>query len=272
MIVELIIAVITFFIVSNIIKRIYDRCESMVERVGLVLYGLIVGVPIVIYFLDRWNITELLGFMKNIEGDMWFEYISNYTSSVIGAILSSVISIYLVFYQIDKNNEDTEKRDKENLRIQNLPILKYTFDNKTDVASEISNYAFFTDGCNNSYPGTLIIKNIGLNNIKNVKVDMIINEYNVKERVVGKDTLEVLEKGEELRIHKLFPFNSDNKSHRIEYIIHYQDLLSNWYIQEINLNIVTTDFRDKGTYQSSFTVSVEKELMENFEEENIIKE
>ena len=266
MIVELIIAVITYLIVSNIIKRIYDRCESMVERVGLVLYGLIVGVPIVIYFLDRWNITELLGFMKNIEGDTWFEYISNYTSSVIGAILSSAISICLVFYQIDKNNEDTEKRDKENLRIQNLPILKYTFDNKTDVASEISNYAFFTDGCNNSYPGTLIIKNIGLNNIKNVKVDMIINEYNVKERVVGKDTLEVLEKGEELRIHKLFPFNSDNKSHRIEYIIHYQDLLSNWYIQEVNLNIVTTDFRDRGIYQSSFTISVEKELMENFEE------
>ena len=42
--------------------------------------------------------------------------------------------------------------------------------------------------------------------------------------------------------------------------------------KEVNLNIVTTDFRDKGTYQSSFTVSVEKELMENFEEENIIKE
>ena len=272
MIIELIIAIFIYIIVSNIIKRIYDRCESMVERVGLVLYGLIIGVPIAIYYLDRWNVIEFLGFMKNIEGDMWFEYISNYTSSVIGAILSSVISIYLVFYQIDKNNEDTEKRDKENLRIQNLPILKYTFDNKTDVASEISNYAFFTDGCNNSYPGTLIIKNIGLNNIKNVKVDMIINDYNVKERVVGKDTLEVLEKGEELRIHKLFPFNSDNKSHRIEYIIHYQDLLSNWYIQEVNLNIVTTDFRDKGTYQSSFTVSVEKELMENFEEEKIIKE
>ena len=45
----------------------------------LILYLLIVGVPIVIFFLDRWNITDVLDFMKNIEGDMWFEYISNYT-------------------------------------------------------------------------------------------------------------------------------------------------------------------------------------------------
>ena len=70
-----------------------------------------------------------------------------------------------------------------------------------------------------------------------------------------------------LKIAKRFLFNSDNKTHKVKYIVHYQDLLSNWYIQEVNLNIVTTDFRDKGTYQSSFTVSVEKELMENFEEE-----
>lgn len=267
MIVEMIIVtLVTYLFFNKVVKRIYNKYESIVDKLVLILYGFIVGVPIVIYFLDRWNITELLGIMKNIEGDMWFEYISNYTSSVIGAILSSVISIYLVFYQIDKNNEDTERRDKENLRIQNLPILKYTFDNKSDVGTEKDDFAFFTGGRNNSYLGTLIIKNIGLNNIKNIKVDMVIDEYDVNKRVIGNGTLEVLEKGDEFKIAKRFLFNSDNKMHKVKYIVHYQDLLSNWYNQEVNINLITTKCCDRGIYQSSFTISVEKELMENFEE------
>ena len=266
MIVEAIIVIITYVIVSNIIKRVYDKCDSFVERIGLILYVLIIGVPIVIYLLDRWNITDVFGFMKNIEGDMWFEYISNYTSSVIGAILSSVISICLVFYQIDKNNKDTENRDKENLRIQNLPILKYSFDNKTDVGTEIDDFAFFTGGRNHSYLGTFIIKNIGLNNIKNIKVDMIIDEYDVNKRVIGNNTLEVLEKGDEIKIAKRFLFNSDNKTHKVKYVIYYQDLLSNWYTQKVNIDVVTTDCCDSGIYQSSFNVSVDKEMIGNFEE------
>ena len=32
-----------------------------------------------------------------------------------------------------------------------------------------------------------------LNNIKNIKVDMIIDEYDVNKRVIGNNTLEVLE-------------------------------------------------------------------------------
>ena len=99
MIVEMIIVIlVTYLLFNKVVKRIYNKYESFVDKLVLILYGFIVGVPIVIYFLDRWNITELLEIMKNIEGKMWFEYISNYTSSVIGAILSSVISIYVVFY------------------------------------------------------------------------------------------------------------------------------------------------------------------------------
>ena len=58
MIVEIIIVIlVTYLLFNKVVKRIYNKYESFVDKLVLILYGFIVGVPIVIYFLDRWNIT-----------------------------------------------------------------------------------------------------------------------------------------------------------------------------------------------------------------------
>ena len=82
-------------------------------------------VILVIYYLDRYNIPSKFNLTMNINTQNWLSLIGNYITGIISAIIGALVAVWTTIYQIRKNNEQNEKRDKENLRIQNMPILKY---------------------------------------------------------------------------------------------------------------------------------------------------
>ena len=49
-------------------------------------------------------------------------------------------SIYIAVNQIKKNNEENERRDKENLRIQNMPLLKYNINTEAEDKESLGKF------------------------------------------------------------------------------------------------------------------------------------
>ena len=56
-----------------------------------------------------------------------------------------------------------------------------------------------------------------------------------------------------------------NNEYKMKLIVLYQDILTNWYAQEVDINYKTTNRYEKGEYKSfvDFIVKEEKELDEN---------
>ena len=111
------------------------------------------------------------------------------------------------------------------------------------------------------------IKNIGLNNIKNIKVDFkssLINKSTY--RILGGCSLEVLEKEEEIKINRFFSLKSSEEPYDMDIIVYYEDVLSNWYRQILKIHYTATSI-SKGGYIGIARYEVHKE--ELIKEEDI---
>lgn len=218
----------------------YKKCKDNAKKILYITLSFAIITPVIIYYLDRYNIPTYLGLNINIDSQSWLAFLSNYSAGIISAIISAVVLVNVTILQIKKNNEDNNERDKENLRIQNMPILKYSMN--TENAKDSRGLIAMDTNDTHKYNLNISIKNIGLNSIKNIKIDFkcsLINKCTY--RILGENSLEVLEKEEEITINKSLYLKSSEKPYDIEIIIYYEDVLSNWYRQILNVNYITTD-------------------------------
>lgn len=264
-----------FFIITIIIflfiKTNYKKCKRDVEKIAFIVLVIIWVTPVLIYYLDLWNIPSFFKLTNNINSQNWLSFLSNYTSGIVSTIIAVTVSISLALYQIEKSNAENKKRDKENreyniqrdkenIRLQNIPILKYKLNSYEQVAAEIDNLIITKFDIYKTYRLNICLKNIGLNNIKNIKIDFesdILKEH--KKRLLGQDTVVAMEKGEEINIKKYFALDSINKPYKIVIIIFYQDVLSNWYKQKLNISYTPTDIVEPGGYIGDIQYIIEEE-------------
>lgn len=262
-------SIIVFLIIIGIliweINIFYKKSKTDIEIGLIILYAIIVFTPILIYYLDLLNIPSKLFFTQNIDTQNWLAFLANYSSSIVAAIIGAVVSVYVMIYQINKNNEDIEKRDKENLRIQNMPILKYSLDTNKEIELIPENFLETNVDTLTTYSLAINIKNIGLNSIKSIKVFWKIKELDVVEQVLGKRSVEVLEKEKEICVEKYFKLKCENDVYKFELTVEYEDLLENKYIQKVNVCYETTTYGNNGRY-----IGLEKHYVEK--EESLIKE
>lgn len=256
---QILMFIIATTILILLVKLSYKKCKTGIEKVVLILYGITYLTPILIYYLDLWNIPSLLNLTNNINSQNWLSFLSSYTSSIVSTILGVTASIYIAITQIRKNNEDNEKRDLENLRIQNMPILKYSFNSENSGVNELENLIITNIDDGIPYNFNIYLKNVGLNTIKNIKVDFksdLINHS--KERILGKETLEVMEKGEEKEINRFFTLKQSDVPYKIIVIVYYEDVLSNWYKQEIQIEYIATSIFKSGGYIGNIKYEVKE--------------
>ena len=272
--------VLMFFIIAItffwFIKTYYKKCKTDVEKIVFIISVIICGTPVLIYYLDLWNIPSIFKLTNNINSQNWLGFLSNYTSSIVSTIIAVTVSISLALYQIEKNNEENKKidkesreyniqRDKENIRLQNMPILKYRLNTYEQVTDDDLLVTKFNSG--KTYRLSICLKNIGLNNIKNIKIDFESDILqNNKKRILGQDTVVVMEKGEEKNIKKYFALDSTNKPYEIVVSIFYQDVLSNWYQQKLNISYTPTNRVESGGYVGNIQYIIEEENMLTNEE------
>ena len=188
---------------------------------------------IVIYILDKNNIPTKLNLIDNMNSQNWLNFLATYLSAIITAASSSLFLFLITEHQINKSDDS----NKENLRIQNIPLLKYTFTNNVNFDKAIY-LDIYKEMAENVAELKLIMKNVGLSTIKDIYI--MINNSKSKYKL---DNQNLIEKEESREID--FLFMSPKGAHKLSFIIYYKDILNNWYSQNIELNYEFTDYSRK---------------------------
>lgn len=275
---NIILFLISFFAICIMLYLSYraiKKSNSLAEKISEIVLAMVMAVILVIYYLDRYDIPTALNLGMNIDTQNWLSFIGNYITGVISAVIGALVAVWTTIYQIKKNNEENNRRDKENLRIQNMPILKYDINTERKGTGDLSELIVTNkeNELGNAYNLNIILKNIGMNSIKNIIIDFkspVIN--NSIYRLLGKNAVNPVEKGEVIELNKFFSLKPSDKYYEMYIVIYYQDVLSNWYKQEIQIHYNASNIFDKGGYIGRLNYEVKKdvEINENEIEKNVI--
>ena len=231
-------------LISFIVFIIYTykhikKSDSFIEKLLDILLLIIIFTPVMVYYLDYFNVLSHLDIKNNINEQNWLLFVSSYSSSLVSAIFNSSFLYIFTKMQLDRNYLDSKKRDAENERLKNLPLIKYsfTFDEtycKTPILIKSKN--------NIGKPKIINfkLKNIGLNSIRNFNIKISGNDI-LKNQKFFSNIQNPLSVNEE----QIIPFliDIDTGNNKLIFTVEYQDLLFNCYRQ-----IITLDFEGTNIY------------------------
>lgn len=148
------------------------KSEEIVEKVIDIVLIVIVVIFLIIYYTDRFNLPTLLGMNKNVDTQNWLTIITTSIASIISSAIGGLIALGIARSEIRENR----KQNDENLRIQNMPMLKYEI-KMEKIEYEMTNEEYLMginwNGVKSSiYKLMMHIKNIGLNNVKKIMIDI----------------------------------------------------------------------------------------------------
>ena len=254
------------FLIYKLIKKSTDMIEKITYIVFVVIYVSI----LIIYYLDRFNIPTQLGLDTNVNTRNWLEIICNYITVMLSAGISVVVTIGITKYQIKKNNEDNDKRDRENLRIQNMQMLKYEI--TTTIMEEnrkIDLDHLIISKCEqkntSTYELLILTKNIGLNNVKKIIIDFESPMINDTYEIIGHNSIIPIEKNESRKIYRYFSLNR-NKVYPMRLKVYYEDVLQNWYYQIVDIEYNATNYNVNSSPIGQVNYKVNEEKLISDEE------
>ena len=264
MLIEIISFIIIVVVIFIFAKLNYKKCEKEGEKIIFIFYVTIIYIPIILYYLDLWNIPSKLNLMKNIDSQNWLGFLFTYISTIFSSVIGVTASIYIAFVQIMKNNEDNEKRDKENLRIQNMPLLKYGIDTERKCEGDLSELIITSVKDGKPFELNFSFKNIGLNSVKNIIIDYESDVTNSIYRLSGKNNIITMERGEEIESNHFLSLELDSTTN-MKLIVYYEDVLNNWYRQVVNIIYSASTVFEKGNYvgKVKYLVENEEKIAEN---------
>ena len=253
----------------NCFRKEHSMGDVILYLISLIFIG-------IMFFLSYRAITKAESLAEKItELIMAMVMFIVYVSSVISAIIGALVAFWTTIYQIKKNNEENNRRDKENLKIQNMPILKYDINTERKGTGDLSELIVTNkeNELGNAYNLNIILKNIGMNSIKNILIDFqssVIN--NSIYRLLGKNAVNPLEKGEVIELNKYFSLKPSDKYYEMIIVIYYQDVLSNWYKQKVEIHYNANNILSNANYSGTLTFKVQKEveIVEDEIEKNVI--
>lgn len=263
--------IVTFFllIITSVfllyIIKSYKSAETLFEKLVLISTIFIIMIPIIVYYLDRYNIPSKIHYIDNIDVSNWYTFMSSYLAAISGSIISGIILIRITFKQL--KIEDNRKKEEllVSQKVNNMPIFRYEFNSYSKkanshilVMSEIENHS--NDSCIVNFD----VENIGLNTAKNISccIKTIDNRFFCH----SLDTIPVLKVGlvESFGLLTYFDFKK-SKKRDIIVTFYYDDLFNNHYKQDISVHVEFKKSNDDfveyepGTWTE---IRVEKQLEE----------
>lgn len=137
-----------------------------------------------------------------------------------------------------------------------MPMLKYEIKiEKIEYEMTNEEYLMGTNwnGVKSSiYKLMMHIKNIGLNNVKKIMIDIEFLNLNKEYRIVGDNNLIFIQKDKEIEEYKYLALEKE-KECKIKLKVYYQDVLMNWYFQTIDI-IYNTNKENNNLYKLSKTI------------------
>ena len=261
--------VLTFVIVSFCVKKYKQEKENEYKFLYLttiVCYGVLA----LIYIFDRYNLPSVLGWTINVNSQNWLSFLGSYLPGIISTIVGAIMLLWVTVFQINTNREDNEQRDRETLRIQNLPLLKYDIkaedrDIELNINDLILTKYSTKDAESNlkAHPLNITIKNIGANTIRNIKVYLEADFLNKSVCLLGQKTQVPMEKSKMENIIKWINLPIEASNYNIKLRICYEDILTNWYEQEVIIDYNVTNWHNGCNTDINLDYKVKEEMLLN---------
>lgn len=261
-VVTILMLVITAYMVYKIYKE-YKSSKTFDEKIIFWLILFIFIFPLILYYVDKYNIPSMFKWISKEESNKWFEFITTYFSSIIGATIGAIALILMTIHEFENQN----KTSKEERRINNLPFISYDFDLYEDYNATIFQELKVINKKTDKIFLKIHLKNIGMNTIRkcyiNFNSELINDNYDYMI-----DEQELIEKDKEKFI--VFKIPVLKKNNTLKITIKYQDVLFNWYKQSVILDINNIAFNEDYSFTGNITKSVfDEELLDNDIELNI---
>ena len=225
--------IILVLLVTLLIVFLYVEYKRIKNVTDYILYWLIIIIflsPMIIYYVDIYNIPTKLGLIKEGDPTRWFEFTETYLSTIVGTLVSSLIVILTVLKQI-KSQNDSSKEDK---RKENTTTMKYYIKNEYE---ETKNQSFIFNSDGDIYNIFFGIENIGLNHAKKIEIELCSKEDNWIRNFKIENEQSILKKNEIFWFDFVINQKKKNKKNKtINISICYSDMLNNKYEQIIEID------------------------------------
>ena len=197
----LLLCILSFFIIVKFIiwfYKEYKSIENSAIQSLMILMFVSIAFPVLIFVLDRNNFFGNIGYLKNISSNNWHSFLATYGSSFVSSLIGAAFLVVVTGIQMDRSKEDNDDLAKKQLRLQNLPVLKFKINYESNTKP---NAAIVIDTDLSEVRGfvnvNINIKNIGLGTAQKIKYFVILDTLNVQE-VVQDDSIAFHYKDEEI--------------------------------------------------------------------------
>lgn len=255
--------VLGYFIYKMIKSAI--RTDSNLYFKWLIIASMILYyIPLILYFFDRFDLFSNIGYLRNVDSDRWFDFVSSYICAVVGTLLSGFILILITFKQMSVQKNDM----KESKRIENAPLLVYNFSDEyiDDCLQEL----MLNPSAKNSdnYSLFLEIENIGLNHAKCFSCDVSMGK-NYIHNFSFDHYQPIIKKNGKVNFELIFWFkykkSSEDNNVIINFSFRYMDVLNNKYTQKVVLKCRITN--EYGSQYRGYRLAIDNVMIED---ENIL--
>lgn len=228
---DVIIWVIMFALSFVYMFKGYKECKDILDKILFISIYFVAFLPLIIFYLDKYNIPTLLRWANGVNTQNWLSFFSSYFSSIVGAIISAVVLIIVTVKQMDRTFKENQERDREERRINNMPLLEYKFNT---INSSLKNSHTFATLFNSGLVCKInfFIRNIGMNSVKKCYININSNEF-IKEETIEIDSQSCIYKEDEKKIKLIMVLEEGH--YVLNLTVYYVDLLDNWYKQKIVL-------------------------------------
>ena len=238
------------------LTKLYKESKTILEKVLCLALFFVVLTPIIIYYLDKYNIPTFFKWNENVNTQNWLSFLSSYLSSIAGAVVSAAVLVIVTIKQMDRTLKENQVRDKEERRINNMPLLEYKIFSNEDRNKKICRVdTVFEDGFTCGI--NLKIKNIGMNSVRKSFIVLSSPEVTTKKCFeVDKQSCIYKEETKELKFLLTLPAGE----YKFTLKVYYEDLLKNWYMQKIEISCNVVDYKIIGKINLDYKVYDEKKL------------
>ena len=121
-IVNILVSIYTIYMTYKLYRE-YKEIKKLNGKVVFWLIFAVIVIPVVLYYLDRYDIASKFKLVSSNNSDRWFTFLSSYLSTIVSAIIGAIALVIMTLYQL----EDQREKNLEDRRINNLPFLQYNF-------------------------------------------------------------------------------------------------------------------------------------------------
>ncbi len=234
--IEIVINIVIFLIVYGgtylYARHEIRKTETLFERLILIFMCILIVIIHAIFMIDYYNLPTRLGYGDKVNLNNWL----NCIFVVIGSLAGGFLTMIMTRWQIDISEQKSIKRDKEENRIKNMPLLKYDFLDYCK-SNDFEEFIMIPKYTNGAYFNIILkIENIGLAPIRNMYIKTYGN--NIEHNTHYFDNNGILQVGESKYIVIRTQLPKGKQKVNIEVV--YQDILTNMYSQliEFDLNVI----------------------------------